>query len=79
MFYGSLLWAMERRLVETNEVVGQRVVALRKEFQQKLGPLAAMSSELLGPLFLWATKREERRSAAGCTYEPSVFVERTNW
>ena len=31
------------------------------------------------PDLLWMARREERRLAAGKTYEPPTFVERTNW
>jgi len=33
----------------------------------------------VGPLLLWSSKREDRRLAAGKTYEPPTFVERRNW
>jgi len=77
--YGSMLWAMERKLLQTNTAVSRRIGRLRKDVQAALGPLAAMSAELLGPLFLWTAKREEKRAAAGITYEPPTFLERTNW
>jgi hypothetical protein len=40
---------------------------------------ARFSSHILGPFVLWMARREERRLAAGKTYEPPTFVERTNW
>ncbi len=78
-FYSSALWAMERKLVKTNAAVSRRITDLRTDFHRALGPLAGMSSEMLGPFFLWATKREEARVAAGHTYEPRTFIERSNW
>jgi hypothetical protein len=30
-------------------------------------------------VLLWASKREDRRLAAGQTYEPPTIVERRNW
>ena len=33
----------------------------------------------LGPLLLWASKREDKRLARGQTYEPPTIVERRNW
>jgi radical SAM superfamily enzyme YgiQ (UPF0313 family) len=77
--YSSLLWAMERKLLHTNAAIGKKVSALRSEFQRALGPLSGLTSEVLGPVFLWTANREEQRIAAGHTYEPPTFVERTNW
>jgi hypothetical protein len=34
---------------------------------------------VLGPVLLWSARREERRLAAGQTYEPPTIVERRNW
>jgi hypothetical protein len=33
----------------------------------------------LGPVLWWTVRREERRLAAGRTYEPETIVERRNW
>ena len=52
---------------------------LRKDVTKALGPLSALSTDLLGPVLLWTTRREEHRIAAGATYEPPTFIERTNW
>ena len=77
--YSSALWAMERKLLETNAAIGQRISTLREDVHRALGPLAALSAELFGPVLLWTTRREERRVAAGVTYEPPTFLERSNW
>jgi radical SAM superfamily enzyme YgiQ (UPF0313 family) len=77
--YSSALWAMERKLLETNAAIGQRISALREDVHRAMGPLAALSAELLGPVLLWTARREERRAAAGVTYEPPMFLERANW
>lgn len=77
--YASLLWAMEQKLLRTNAAVSRRINELREDFHRALGPLSGLSAELLGPVALWSVKREERRAAEGRTYEPPVFVERTNW
>ena len=36
-------------------------------------------TSLLGPYLLWTARREERRLAAGATYEPPTIIERRNW
>jgi hypothetical protein len=41
--------------------------------------LAPLSSAALGPLFLTTMRREARRLAEGCTYEPPTIIERANW
>jgi hypothetical protein len=33
----------------------------------------------VGPVLLWSTRREEKRLAAGQTYEPRPIIERRNW
>ena len=77
--YSSALWAMERKLLKTNAVIGHKIGELRSDLGQALGPLASLSMDLLGPVMYWTTGREEKRVAAGKTYEPATFIERTNW
>ena len=40
---------------------------------------AALVTRALGPVLLWSARREEKRLAAGKTYEPRTIVERRNW
>jgi hypothetical protein len=77
--YGGVLWAMERRLRDSNTAVSQQARALRKELGREFGGLSAMAARLLGPALLWTSKREEKRLAAGWTYEPQTVIERRNW
>lgn len=77
--YGALLWAMEKQVKKTNVVLGRKISNLRSEMIRELGLHARVSAGLLGPLFLWTTRREEKRLARGRTYEPELFVERRNW
>ncbi len=72
--YPGILWAMERRLRETNATIQKRVAQLRREMTAELG-LGARLSQLSGPLFQWAAAREDRRLARGWTYEPPMIVE----
>jgi hypothetical protein len=62
-----------------NETVATRIRTLRREVEKEFGPLARLSRLAVGPILLWAAKREERRLAAGKTYEPRTFIERRNW
>jgi radical SAM superfamily enzyme YgiQ (UPF0313 family) len=77
--YGGMLWAMERSLREVNEDISRRVGELRDELAAEFGAVARWSSSLLGPLMLWASRREQKRLAAGWTYEPATIIERRNW
>jgi radical SAM superfamily enzyme YgiQ (UPF0313 family) len=75
----GLLWAMEKQLRRTNQAVSQQVRALRKELGQEFGFFSRATARLLGPLLLWTSRREEKRLAAGQTYEPETIIERRNW
>jgi radical SAM superfamily enzyme YgiQ (UPF0313 family) len=77
--YAAMLWAMERHLRGANEAASDRINALRADMRREFGFASTLVSKLLGPVFLWTTRREERRLAAGATYEPPVVIERRNW
>jgi radical SAM superfamily enzyme YgiQ (UPF0313 family) len=77
--YGSALWAMERQFRKVNRSGSDQIRALRQEFKKESGILSRFMPAILGPLFLWTTRREERRLARGKTYEPPTILERTNW
>lgn len=77
--YSSALWAMERHFQKVNRLGSEQIRQLRKEFKKESGFLSRMMPAVLGPLFLWTTRREERRLARRKTYEPPTIVERSNW
>ena len=77
--YAAALWAMERHLRSTNREVAAKVRALRQEIGREFGWLSRLATAAVGPLLLWSTRREERRLAAGQTYEPESIIERRNW
>jgi radical SAM superfamily enzyme YgiQ (UPF0313 family) len=77
--YNAALWAMERQFREVNENVSEEIRTLRKEVEKEFGTAARIASRVGGPLLLWTTRREERRLAAGKTYEPPTFLERSHW
>jgi hypothetical protein len=77
--YAAALWAMEKHLKRTNVAVSEKIQALRKEIGREFGLASRVVSRALGPVLLWTTRREERRLAAGRTYEPRTIVERRNW
>lgn len=77
--YSGALWAMEKRLKETNAAISQQIRSLRFEMELEFGVVSRLASAFLGPLLLWTSKREEKRLARGVTYEPKTIVERRNW
>ena len=77
--YNAALWAMEHQFRSINSSVSEQIQSLRKKVEKEFGVSALFSSHILGPFMLWMARREERRLAAGKTYEPPTFVERTNW
>jgi len=75
----AFLWAMERRLKETNEAVSRKIRELRRDIEAEFGLLSRLAGGLAGPVLLWSSRREEKRLAAGKTYEPRTIIERRNW
>ncbi len=77
--YSSALWAMERQFRKVNQAGSDQIHALRQEFKKESGMFSRMLPAVLGPVFLWTTRREEKRLARGKTYEPPTILERRNW
>jgi hypothetical protein len=77
--YAAALWAMEKQLRPTNPAVSDKIRELRMEVNREFGVLSRVVTHLVGPVLLWASRREARRLARGVTYEPQTIVERRNW
>jgi len=77
--YNAALWAMEREFEKVNRSVSEQIHDLRREVEKEFPVIARLTAALLGPILLWSTRREERRLAAGRTYEPPTCIERRNW
>jgi hypothetical protein len=77
--YNATLWAMERRLKNTNAEVSARVRSLRREIEAEFGGATKWIRRVLGPLALWTSRREDKRLARGIVYEPPTIIERRNW
>jgi hypothetical protein len=77
--YNAALWVMEREFRKVNQSVSEQIHSLRKEVETEFPMRARLTAALLGPILLWSARREERRLAAGHTYEPRTIVERSNW
>jgi radical SAM superfamily enzyme YgiQ (UPF0313 family) len=77
--YTACLWAMEKRLRETNQAVSDQIRSLRREIEKEFGGLTRLAGGLIGPVLLWSARREEKRLARGRAYEPPTILERRNW
>ena len=77
--YSAALWVMERHFRQVNWNVSQQIRALRAEVESEFGITARWAATVAGPVLSWTTRREERRLAAGWTYEPPTIRERRNW
>jgi radical SAM superfamily enzyme YgiQ (UPF0313 family) len=77
--YAAALWAMEHHLRKRNAPAAQQIRTLREEVGREFGLFSRLVTAVLGPVLLWTTRREEKRLAAGQTYEPPTIIERRNW
>jgi hypothetical protein len=77
--YSAALWASEKYFRKVNREVSEQIHELRRQIAQEFGTISRLAANLVGPVLLWTTRREERRIAAGKTYEPPTFLERRNW
>jgi len=77
--YNAALWVMEREFKKVNRGVSEQIHKLRGEVENEFPIIALLTAASLGPILLWSTRREEKRLAAGHTYDPPTFVERRNW
>ena len=76
--YNAALWAMEKQFREVNRRVSGEIRGLRHQVEKEFGATAQLAARVGGPLLLWTSRREEKRLAAGKTYEPPMFLERRN-
>ena len=77
--YSAALWVMEQEFKRVNRSVSEEIHNLRRELKKEFPVIARLTAALLGPILLWSARREEKRLAAGVTYEPPTFIERRNW
>ncbi len=77
--YNAALWAMEKHFQKVNRAGSEEIRALRHQVEKEFGAVALIASRLGGPVLWWTTWREQRRLAAGRTYEPPTFLERNRW
>ena len=74
--FGAALWAMERYLRGSNPDVSARMRDLRRQIEREFGVATAVVNRTVGPMLLWASRRDARRHPGGRRLEPRTFVER---
>ena len=77
--YNAALWVMEKEFRKVNPSVSEKIHKLRREVEKEFPVKARLTAASLGPILWLTARREERRLAAGQTYEPPTFMERRNW
>jgi radical SAM superfamily enzyme YgiQ (UPF0313 family) len=77
--YGAALYAMEKYLRTSNAEISAKIRALRKQMERELGGVTRWVDHAVGPVMLWAARRDARRFPRGRTLEPVTFFERRNW
>ncbi len=77
--YAAALWAMERYLHRSNARVSARVREVRLDLDRETGRLRRSLNRLVGPVLLWAARREARRFPHGRPAEPPTSIVRRNW
>jgi hypothetical protein len=60
--YSAALWAMEKRLAHANAAVAGKVRRLRFQIGDEFGLGSRLWAHLIGPLLLWSSKHEDKRS-----------------
>ena len=77
--YAAALWAMERYLHRSNAKVSARVREVRLDMDREIGRLRRACNRFIGPVLLWAARRETRRFPHGRPVEPPTSIVRRNW
>ena len=71
----SAIAAAVRRDYRRNPALYAKMSHLLKEMHREFGWTSRLCAALGGPYVLWKIRQEERRLAAGWTYEPPTFYE----
>ncbi len=71
----SAIVAAVKRYYRKNPALYAEMSHLLKEMHREFGWTSRLCAALGGPYVLWKIRQEERRLAAGWTYEPPTFYE----
>ena len=77
--YGAALFAMEKYLRKSNQDISDKIRELRRDMERELGSLTRWVDYVVGPVLLWAARRDARKFPRGRRLEPVTFLERRNW
>jgi len=77
--YGAALFAMEKYLRKSNQDISEKIRELRRDMERELGSLTRWVDYVVGPVLLWAARRDARKFPRGRRLEPVTFLERRNW
>jgi hypothetical protein len=72
--YAPVLWAMKRHYRQ-QPAMRQKIHTVLQTVYHEFGLPARLTAQVGGPYVLWKLRREQRRLAAGWTYEPPTFYE----
>jgi len=73
--YPGALWAAKRWFKDNPPLVA-RLDALLQDIYREFGLKARLAAPILGRVFLWTLRREDKRLKSGWAYEPPTFYER---
>ena len=73
--YAGAVWAMKRHYRKTPPMA-EKMASLLRQIYREFGWLPRISAPLIGRYLYTALQREEKRLAAGWTYEPKTFYEK---
>jgi len=73
--YAGAVWAMKRHYRKTPPMA-EKMASLLRRIYREFGWLPRISAPLIGRYLYTALQREEKRLAAGWTYEPKTFYEK---
>jgi len=74
--YGAALWAMERYVRDSHVDVARRIRELRHAIEREFAGLTPLIDRTVGPVLLYAAKREAAKFPTGRRLEPTTFVDR---
>jgi hypothetical protein len=69
-------------MIDADHIVRGEGIAWIREyfgFEEQFGLTARVAARIGGSMLWWTSRREERRLAAGQTYEPPTFLDRSRW
>ena len=75
--YAAAIWAMRRRLKEKSRLE-EKLGKILRQFYREFGWTTRVMATAIGRIILFALRREEKRIAAGWTYEPQPLVEKNS-